>query len=418
MMFATSTIAAVALALFGSADAHMIMKSPVPFGTPTLENVGLAPQQGPLDLSLFPCQLTQDYKISKMNNIEVGVAQTLSFYGSAVHGGGSCQISVTLDQKPDKNSQWKVIHSIIGGCPISAAGNLSPASATGESAGTFEWTMPEGMPNGQYTLAWTWLNKIGNREFYMNCAPITVSGGGSDTSVMEKLPDMFVANLDETCTVPEGTEFVFPNPGDSVDRPAILAQDYGTAVNGPGCASQTKMGAGAGTLGAVGGAPTGIQASATGTQPAATSAVATPSSSNPGGIFAPGASSAATAATSFATSVIATSVIATSAAAPSSAVPVAAPSSAVPVAAPSSAVPVAGTSVASAPVASGTGVPCSTNGAIVCIGSTQFGVCNWGIATPQALAAGTVCSNGSISTVAARKRRHPIHFRRHGSNLI
>jgi len=267
--------------------------------------------------------------------------------------------------------------------------------------------MPKGMPNGQYTLAWTWFNKLGNREFYMNCAPITVTGGASDTSVMEKLPDMFVANLDGTCTVPAGTEFVFPNPGDSVERPSLSVADYGTVFDGPGCASQTKMGAGAGTLGSVGAAPTGIQASGTGTQPAATSAVATPSLSNPGGIFAPGASSAAaTSPTSFATSVITPSVIATSAAA--------APSSAVP----SSAVPVAGTSVASAPAASGTGVPCSTNGAIVCIGSAQFGVCNWGFAEPQALAAGTVCSNGSISSVAARKRRLPIHFRRHGSNLI
>ncbi|KAF2815845.1 uncharacterized protein BDZ99DRAFT_124546 [Mytilinidion resinicola] len=398
MMFTTSTMAAAALALFGTANAHMIMKSPVPYGNPN---------SSPLDDSGsdFPCK-SVPYDIVKMNTIEVGVPQTLSFTGSAVHGGGSCQVSVTLDQKPDKNSQWKVIHSIIGGCPSNVTGNL-PDDPTGDGAAVFQFTMPKGMPNGQYSLAWTWNNKIGNREMYMNCAPITVTGGGDDTSVMEKLPDMFVANIpSETCSIPEGSDFVYPNPGDSVQSVTVGTPAFGSSLIG-NCASMTKMGAGAGKLGTVAGGkgnaePTGAQSSAGVSQPAATSAVATPVASNPGGVFAPGASSAA-------------GVSSAAVPVPTSFATVVAPSSA----AAATSVPAAATSVAAAPAASGSGVPCSTNGAIVCIGSTQFGVCNWGFAAPQDLAAGTTCSNGQIGTKKrVVRRRLPVHFRRHGSNLI
>jgi hypothetical protein len=340
-----------------------------------------------------------------MNNIPVGVPQELTFTGSAVHGGGSCQVSVTLDQKPTKNSQWKVIHSIIGGCPSNVTGNLV-ANANGDGAAVFQFTMPKGMPNGQYTLGWTWFNKVGNREMYMNCAPITVTGGGNDNSVMEKLPDMFVANIPfETCNIPENFNYQFPNPGDSVETRE--AADIGTSLSG-NCASMTKMGAGAGTLGSAGGAvATGGVASSAASAPAATSAVSTPvATSNPGGVFAPGASSAAAAPTSF------TTLVTNTAAAP------AAPSSVAAPAAPSSiAAPIGGTGVGTAPAASSTCVPCSNNGAVVCIGTTQFGICDYGCAMPQDLAAGTTCSNGTIGkrSIVRRIPPHGIVHRRHAA---
>ena len=335
MMFTSATWATAALAFFSTVNAHMIMRSPVPYGTATLNN-------SPLDDTGddFPCkQRPGVYDISQMNNIPVGVPQELTFTGSAVHGGGSCQVSVTLDQQPTKNSQWKVIHSIIGGCPSNVTGNLV-ANSDGTGAAVFQFTMPKGMPNGQYTLGWTWFNKVGNREMYMNCAPITVTGGGNDNSVMEKLPDMFVANIPfETCNVPENFNYQFPNPGDSVETRE--AADIGTSLSG-NCASMTKMGAGAGTLGSAGGAAAtgGAVSSVAASAPAATSAVSTPAAtSNPGGVFAPGASSAAAAPTSF-TTLVATNT----AAAP------AAPSSV--------AAPIGGTGVGTAPAASSTCVPC------------------------------------------------------------
>jgi hypothetical protein len=51
-------------------------------------------------------------------------------------------------------------------------------------------------------------------------------------------------------------------------------------------------------------------------------------------------------------------------------------------------------------------VPCPNPGAVVCVGSSQFGLCNINnCAVPQQLAEGTHCTDGEI-----RKRDH---IRRH-----
>ena len=131
-------------------------------------------------------------------------------------GGGSCQVSLTKDLEPTKDSVFQVIHSIEGGCPNAAPGNLGD-DANAADPTTFDYSIPQGIAPGKYTLAWTWFNKIGNREMYMNCAPIVVSGGGSKRSVDDTLdereqsynetaefelasrdasfPQMFVANI-------------------------------------------------------------------------------------------------------------------------------------------------------------------------------------------------------------------------------
>ncbi|KAK8187328.1 hypothetical protein HDK77DRAFT_428216 [Phyllosticta capitalensis] len=364
-MVSISALAALAATVISGSHAHMIMKSPVPYGKDSLNN-------SPLDNSGsdFPCkQRSGVYDISEVNSMPVGVPQELSFTGSATHGGGSCQISVTLDQKPTKDSEWKVIHSIIGGCPTNAAGNL----ATTDGASTFNFSMPEGMPNGQYTLAWTWFNKVGNREMYMNCAPIKVSGGADNNNAYNKLPDMFVANLPrEECEIPENENFNFPNPGDSV----VTAEStsIGSSLSGSNCAAVTVKGAGAGKAGSVASA-TGDSGSAATSAPASkTPAYASPKSTpaNTGGVFAPGAASSA----------VAQSPAQTSAAA----VPVTTPAAA---STPATAAAPAGTGSSSC-------VPCSTDGAVVCMGSSQFGLCNYGCAVPQAVAAGTSCSDGKI----------------------
>ncbi|KAK7555320.1 hypothetical protein IWX49DRAFT_53558 [Phyllosticta citricarpa] len=363
-MVSLSALAALAATVISGSHAHMIMKSPVPYGKDSLNN-------SPLDNSGsdFPCkQRSGVYDISEVNQMPVGVAQELSFTGSATHGGGSCQLSVTLDQKPDKDSEWKVIHSIIGGCPTTAAGNL----ATTDGASTFNFSMPEGMPNGQYTLAWTWFNKVGNREMYMNCAPIKVTGGADNNDVYNKLPDMFVANLPrEECEIPENENFDFPNPGDSAVT--LESTSVGASLSGSNCAAVTVKGAGAGKAGSVATATGDSGADATSAPAQTTPAYASPAKStaaantgNAGGVFAPGASSAAQ--TSAAAVPVATSVAAST---------------------PATAAAPAGTGSSSC-------VPCSTNGAVVCMGSSQFGLCNFGCAVPQAVAGGTSCTAGKI----------------------
>ena len=44
----------------------------------------------------------------------------------------------------------------------------------------------------------------------------------------------------------------------------------------------------------------------------------------------------------------------------------------------------------------GTGSTCAPNGAVICSGESQFGICNWGKVTFQPVAAGTKCVDGAI----------------------
>lgn len=123
------------------ANAHMIMAQPVPFGVKTLNNSPLGND--------YPCkQRAGVYDVSSMNNMEVGKPQALSFSGTAIHGGGSCQISVSLDKNPTPSSTFKVIHTIEGDCP----GANAPES--------FQFKIPDGFPNGEFALAWTWFNEV------------------------------------------------------------------------------------------------------------------------------------------------------------------------------------------------------------------------------------------------------------------
>lgn len=130
--------------LTSTVDAHAKMVQPVPFGADTLTN---APLQA--DGSDYPCKVrTGVYDMGKMNNMVVGDPQALGFDGfAAVHEGGSCQISISLDKNPTANSVFKVIHSIEGGCP----GVTKPE--------VFQFKVPMGFPNGEFALAWTWFNK-------------------------------------------------------------------------------------------------------------------------------------------------------------------------------------------------------------------------------------------------------------------
>lgn len=228
MHFSIRTIAAVAALVSSGVDAHMEMRIPYPYGAATLNN-------SPLENNLadFPCKQREGVYAppEKENVLTVGESSPLEFVGSAVHGGGSCQVSLTEDMKPTKDSVWKVIHSIEGGCPANTPGNL-PEDANGNGATKFEFEVPASIKPGEYTLAWTWINRIGNREFYMNCAPVTIEGAQkkryAPTPAVEPrssitlgkrddLPEMFVANING-CSTPHGKDVRYPNPGSSLEH--------------------------------------------------------------------------------------------------------------------------------------------------------------------------------------------------------
>jgi hypothetical protein len=409
-------------ALAASASAHVLMANPKPFGRATLNTSPLAPAD-------FPCkQRNGVYAIDTMNQWNAGETQQVSFNGTAVHGGGSCQFSISTDPEPDMNSQWKVIQSVVGGCPTGQYDGNAPEQA-GEPGltpvpGSVPVTMPKDIPDGRYTFAWTWLNKVGNREFYMNCAPIQVGSGGasvqtaSAAKALSALPDMFVINLPATqCSTAEKQDFVFPEPGNNVIDGKTGAT--GNTMTGSGCSTQNKLGAGNGQIGSpVAGTPSTPSQGTSPSKPSSYPSAVAPSASapvkgpteskapiNPGGVFAPGASSAPAA---------------SSPAAAQPSVPAAKPT--VPAAQPAPAAPSAAPQVPSNSTPSnGDCTPCTNDGAVVCMGSKQFGLCNRGCAVAQDLAAGMMCSNGAVVASTKRSVKFPrahLHRRHTPSRLL
>ncbi|BEI80352.1 hypothetical protein CcaverHIS002_0108810 [Cutaneotrichosporon cavernicola] len=145
-----------------------------------------------------------------------GSTQTVSIGGTAVHGGGSCQLLLSFDG----GHSFKVIQSVLGECPTTQ---------------TWDFTVPNDVPSGDAVFAWTWFNRLGNREMYMNCASVTISGGGGggnqwrrDEDVytnstrrgvsFNSAPGPFLANIGNGCGTEEGGDVDFPNPGSEVLR--------------------------------------------------------------------------------------------------------------------------------------------------------------------------------------------------------
>ncbi|KAI9676012.1 MAG: hypothetical protein M1817_000755 [Caeruleum heppii] len=412
MKLSTSATLAVAATLLAGVDAHMHIAKPVPF---KFENDGT--KLSPLDPSGsdFPCkQPAASYQAQTTNTIPVGVEQPLTFTGSAVHGGGSCQISITKDLKPTKNSQWKVIHSIEGGCPVKAEGNLSPENPNNALDSGLKFTLPDGLADGAATLAWTWFNKIGNREMYMNCAPIEVTGGKGDDAFFDSLPNMYVANVGDALgtgqckKTTEGNSLSFPNPGQSVSRSGESltgecgpdgAQGGSGTSNGGASSGSGSSGSGAGSSGS-GSSGSGASAASSSAAPV-----------NTGGVFAAGAGSGSASSASSASSAPASSSIASSA-------PVAAPSAGT---GPSSAAGASSNGSSSGAAGGSTGT-CSTAdaGKTLCNGDSMFGTCDQlGQVVWRPVAQGTVCKDGTIAAAAVKRHvRFSKHHIRRGHHFV
>ncbi|KAL5622539.1 hypothetical protein FOBRF1_001789 [Fusarium oxysporum] len=222
-LFSTLSILALAATHVSS---HVIMVEPHPF------NLDTEPlyQTWPLSEDLpFPCQGRTQHP-EQVTKVTAGKTQLVKFWGSAVHGGGSCQFSVAYGKEPPKDpKKWHTIYSIIGGCPAEAEGNIASTGTdphgreNGNECGNdtdkectkqFNIPIPKDMQNGPATFAWTWFNKIGNREMYMVCSPIEVGGGKDDSSYVDTLPAIFRANIPGECTTgASGSVINFPEPG-------------------------------------------------------------------------------------------------------------------------------------------------------------------------------------------------------------
>lgn len=157
--------------------------------------------------SNFPCKGYQNDPWRATAEYTAGGHYNMTIAGSTTHGGGSCQLSLSYDN----GATFKVIKSMEGGCPLTQE---------------YDFDIPANAPNGHALFAWTWYNLVGNRELYMNCAQVQITGGsGSDFASTH--PDIFVANVNNGCETVEDVQTVFAHPGDQV----IYAQ--GNTPNSP-----------------------------------------------------------------------------------------------------------------------------------------------------------------------------------------
>ena len=365
----------------------------------------------------------------------VGAPQTLSFTGSATHGGGSCQVSLTKDLQPTKDSDFRVILSIEGGCPTNQPGNLPP-DPNGTGATKFQYSIPKDVAPGEYTLAWTWFNKVGNREMYMNCAPITVTGSkkrdvDNTTTAYEfednlfkrdlsSLPEMFKANIQSVagdCAVADSTDLQFPDPGQVVQKAGTgpLSPPTGNCKAASSGSSSAASGStsGASSGGAQAG---GAQAVAPSVAPSAAAAGSgSPSASVAPLSEAPSATQSGDAIPTIYTIFGSEAPTPSAAASPAAASPAAAspaaaspsgeaPSAAAPsAAAPSASAPSAAAPSAAAPSASASSSGSSSgSGALTCSpDGTQFKLPGGPM---QPVAKGTKCVDGAIGFANVRRR--------------
>lgn len=393
-MFAhTFTTVVVAMLWASQAAAHMTLATPIPFGTP--DNSPLSSSG-----SNFPCQIvgtaaTFYHRSSASNNtMAVGETQKLSFKGSAVHGGGSCQLAVTSEQEPTSSTTWQVILSIEGGCP----------TVDGNGPSTYDYSIPDSVTPGDYVFAWTWISKeSGAPEYYMNCAPITVTAAKSSKRSEGKspvsargssaLPNLFVANLESinSCKTTIGTDPLFPDPGPNVSKPSTMTTNY-QSPSGTDCFplgatdSNSSSSSSASTV-----------SSSTSSSSAAKSVAVSSSTSSalPGAVFATTATSVAVATAAATEAATSTATAATTA-----------------YSVPASAQPSASTNGTATAGSSHSG-SCTAEGTFNCVGGSKYQQCASGSwTTLQAMPAGTTCHIGESTTLWARDRSEIRHMRR------
>ncbi|KAI9142569.1 hypothetical protein BKA69DRAFT_1123920 [Paraphysoderma sedebokerense] len=167
----------------------------------------------------FPCQGKP--KGEAVLTVTPGDTISVKVEGSAPHGGGHCQF--VLGYGSGGSIKWVVIDTVFKYCMIN--GNTYPVK------------IPQTAPGGDVVFAWTWINALGNREYYMNCADIRINSSG--TSTIRGL-SLLVANLPGYPTIPEF--HVRLNQYDGTDilmkRSPIEVSGSGQVVGGGNLSSQ------------------------------------------------------------------------------------------------------------------------------------------------------------------------------------
>lgn len=127
----------------------------------------------------FPCKGYSEGPATKIIN---GNTISITLAGTATHGGGHCQFGISIDDQT-----FLVLKTVIRNCLLEGM--------------TYSFDLPDNLPNTKVTVFWTWVNAIGNREYYMDCADVQLQGSSLQTTVSGK--SLLVLNLPGFQTIPE-----------------------------------------------------------------------------------------------------------------------------------------------------------------------------------------------------------------------
>ena len=154
MKFTLSTVIAAA-GFLPLISAHLVMIEPKQWNVPYRQGATVEtsdsnqhPLQG--DGSNYPCHGVPPEE--PVATWQPGSTQQLKLKGSAIHSGGSGQMSITYETQPNKNTVFRVMQSWQGGHPISHDGNLPPNAEHPLPAIPF--TVPKDLPAGKAVVAW------------------------------------------------------------------------------------------------------------------------------------------------------------------------------------------------------------------------------------------------------------------------
>lgn len=150
-------------------------------------------------------------------------------------GGGSCQVGFSTD----KGETFKVVKTWQGNCPPHDVESAEPADMT------LDFNVPADLPTGDVIFAWTWVNRknlhafrnsicnvltsiIGEQEFNMNCAAVTITGGNGETP---EVPPSSVSTA--PATTPTQTQPPnYEGPNTTPDQYTLEGCKY-TAIHSP-----------------------------------------------------------------------------------------------------------------------------------------------------------------------------------------
>ena len=153
------SISSILAILYSFANAHVMMNTPPSRKSKYSEyyvNNNLVDYNimAPLNTPgySFPCKgFSKGPSTAKIYSNTISV----TLEGSAIHGGGHCQFGISYD---DVN--YIVLKSVIRTCLIDGM--------------SYDIQLPDNIPSGDVTFFWSWVNAIGNREYYMECADVSI----------------------------------------------------------------------------------------------------------------------------------------------------------------------------------------------------------------------------------------------------